>query len=115
MWAGLPGLMLASHTWSRLLALHPHIHCLVSEGALSSQDRWLEPRRRSFLPAKVVMTLYRGKLLHRLRRLLSEGALTLPASLTRARYIATDLLEAVPGTPLYDRGAATRWSSRGVR
>ena len=78
---GTPGLMLARHTWSRSLALHPHIHCLVSEGALSSQGRWLEPRRRCFLPAKVVMTLYRGKLLHRLRRLLSEGALTLPASL----------------------------------
>ena len=79
---GPPGMMLARHTWSRAMALHPHIHCLVSEGGLSSSGDWVSPKRRCFLPAKVVMTLCRGKLLHRLRTLLGEGELTLRSSLS---------------------------------
>lgn len=87
---GTPGLMLARHTWSRSLALHPHIHCLVSEGALSKDGCWVAPKRRCFLPARVVMSLYRGKLLHRLRALLEEGELELPQT-TSARGLRAEL------------------------
>ena len=75
---GEPGYLLAQHTWGRSLSFHPHIHCLVSEGGLSPGGNWREPRRRSFLPARVVMMVFRGKYLARLRELLEGGELRLP-------------------------------------
>jgi len=73
---GEPGVLLARHTWGRSLSLHPHIHCLVTEGGLGSDGQWHGPRRRSFLPARVVMMLFRGKFLSRVRELMP--ALRLP-------------------------------------
>jgi hypothetical protein len=72
-----PGMQLALHTWSRALALHPHIHALVSDGGMRD-GVWVAPRRSHFLPAKVVMMLFRGKLLDALRGLHRRGELRLP-------------------------------------
>lgn len=72
-----PGMLLALHTWSRSLALHPHIHALVTDGGLVAGE-WRAPRRSHFLPARVVKALFRGKLLAALSRLLASGELRLP-------------------------------------
>lgn len=80
------GAVLALHTWSRALALHPHIHALVTDGGLSKAGLWLRPRRSHFLPARVVMMLFRGKLLAALRSLHGAGALRLPESLSDAHF-----------------------------
>ena len=87
---GEPGMLLARHTWSRALALHPHIHCLVTEGGLGADGRWRAPRRRSFLPARVVMLLFRGKFLSRVRTLLHDEALRLPKD-ERPRRVSNEL------------------------
>ncbi len=80
------GAVLALHTWSRSLALHPHIHVLVSDGGLSSTGAWVTPRRSHFLPARVVMMLFRGKLLGAVRALHRAGALRLPERLSEAHF-----------------------------
>lgn len=72
-----PGLLLALHTWSRSLALHPHIHALVTDGGLDG-EQWRSPRRSHFLPARVVKALFRGKLLAALKAMLGDGSLHLP-------------------------------------
>lgn len=72
-----PGMLLALHTWSRSLALHPHIHALVTDGGLR-EEQWRTPRRSHFLPARVVKTLFRGKFLAALAALLARGQLHLP-------------------------------------
>ena len=54
-----PGILLALHTWGRSLNLHPHIHALVSDGGLRD-GLWISPRCSHFLPATVVMRLFRG-------------------------------------------------------
>jgi hypothetical protein len=71
------GMLLALHTWSRTFALHPHIHALVSDGGMHD-GQWLTPRRSHFLPARVVKSLFRGKMLALLSGLLACGALKLP-------------------------------------
>jgi hypothetical protein len=53
------GIQLALHTWNRALALHPHLHALVSDGGMRA-GVWVAPRRSHFLPAKVVLLLFRG-------------------------------------------------------
>lgn len=87
-----PGMLLALHTWSRSLALHPHIHALVTDGGLDGAQ-WRLPRRSHFLPALVVKALFRGKLLAALARLLAKGTLRLPPdwSPERARTLINRL------------------------
>jgi hypothetical protein len=79
-----PGIQLALHTWSRTLALHPHIHALVSDGGMR-EGIWVRPRRSHLLPATVVMMLFRGKLLEALRTLHRDGGLRLPDTLSAER------------------------------
>ena len=82
-----PGMMLALHTWGRSLNLHPHLHALVSDGGLHD-GRWVQPRRSHFLPATVVMQLFRGKLLDALRQLHQRGELRLPDGLSAERLVS---------------------------
>ena len=78
------GIQLALHTWTRTLDLHPHIHALVSDGGLR-EGVWVRPRRSHLLPAKVVMLLFRGKLLDALRGLHEQGQLRLPDDMSAQR------------------------------
>lgn len=80
--------LLGLHTWSRTLALHPHIHALVADGAFTDAGVWVAPRRSHFLPARVVMLLFRGKFLDRVRVALEGGALRLPPDTSAARVRA---------------------------
>jgi len=81
-----PAFVLALHTWGRSLALHPHIHALVADGGLSEAGAWVQPRRSHFLPARVVMILFRGKLLAAVRRALEGAQLRLPPRLSAERF-----------------------------
>jgi hypothetical protein len=73
-----PGLIAALHTWSQTLVLHPHLHCLVTGGGLTEAGQWREVRHGFLLPVRVVMAVFRGKLLAALRRGLAQGQLRLP-------------------------------------
>lgn len=72
-----PGFLLALHTWGRSLSLHPHIHCLITDGGLAA-EQWREPRGSCFLPARIVMAKFRGKFLWEVRRAIAQGTLRLP-------------------------------------
>ena len=69
------------HTWGQNLMEHPHIHCIVTGGGLSSDgQRWVASRNGFFLPVKVMSRLFRGKFLDSLQRSYESGALALPGS-----------------------------------
>ena len=70
-----PGILCALHTWGRSLSLHPHIHCLITEGGTTEHGGWKTPKRNCFLPARVVMYLFRGKFLGALREAQACGKL----------------------------------------
>ena len=57
-----PGFILALHTWGRDLSLHPHIHCIITDGGLNSSGQWVTPKGSCFLPIRAVMKKFRGKL-----------------------------------------------------
>ena len=80
-----PAFISALHTWGRSLSLHPHVHVLIADGGLSNDGAWAKPRRSHFLPARVVMLVFRGKLLATLRRALEHGELRVPADSSRER------------------------------
>jgi hypothetical protein len=76
-----PGMLAALHTWGQTLVLHPHLHCLVTGGGWDGET-WRAVRNGYLLPARVVMPVFRGKLLAALHQALDAGQLTLPPGVT---------------------------------
>lgn len=70
------GITAVLHTWGQQLNFHPHLHCIVTGGALRADGRrWRAPKQRKFLfPVRAVAALFRGKFLHGLKRLLDDPA-----------------------------------------
>lgn len=67
------GITAVLHTWTRELRFHPHVHCLVTAGALASDDsRWV-PREGFLFSVKVLGALFRGKMMDAIRRLHRNG------------------------------------------
>jgi hypothetical protein len=63
------------HTWGRTLQYHPHIHYVVTGGALSSEDgRWHPSRPGFYLPVRALSRIVRAKFRDRIdtRGLLGE-------------------------------------------
>jgi Putative transposase/Transposase zinc-binding domain len=73
-----PGILMALHTWSQTLVLHPHVHCLVTGGGLTPTGSWVAVRNGFLLPARVVMAVFRGKMVAAIRQTFTRGALALP-------------------------------------
>jgi len=70
------------HTWSQTLIDHPHLHCLVTAGGLSSDgQRWVPSRTDFFMPVKVLSSLFRGKFLDRLKKAYGAGKLRFPGKI----------------------------------
>lgn len=73
---GLLGLTAVLHTWTRTLAYHPHLHCIVTGGGISADGaRWLDCNPRFLFPVKVIGALFRGKMLAALRAAKARGLL----------------------------------------
>jgi hypothetical protein len=63
------GLTIVLHTWGQQLNFHPHLHCIVTGGALRADGQhWGSPKQRKFLfPLRPLAVLFRGKFLARLQ------------------------------------------------
>jgi Putative transposase/Transposase zinc-binding domain len=58
---GLIGVLCVLHTWTRTLAYHPHVHCLVPAGGVSADRAEWRPARPSYLvPVHALSKLFRG-------------------------------------------------------
>jgi Putative transposase/Transposase zinc-binding domain len=89
------GITAVLHTWGQKLDFHPHLHCIVTGGALSpDRKRWRSPKQRKFLfPVRALGALFRGKFLAGLRQMLAAAELHLPDSelkipTSRARWLS---------------------------
>jgi hypothetical protein len=61
------------HTWTRELLFHPHLHCIVTGGGLSSDgSRWIH-REKFLFHVDVMGALFRGKFLDALRKAHAKG------------------------------------------
>ncbi len=78
-WLGAqPGVLAALHTWGRTLALHPHVHCLVTGGGREATGQWRAIHNGYLLPVAVVRALLRGKVLGAIETLWTTGQLVVP-------------------------------------
>lgn len=62
------GITAVLHTWGQNLMFHPHLHCIVPGGGLTPDGRWVNSRKKFFLPVKVLSRKFRGKFLYYLKR-----------------------------------------------
>jgi Putative transposase/Transposase zinc-binding domain len=82
-----PGILAALHTWSQPLVRHPHVHGLVTGGGLTASGEWQAVRHGFLLPARVVMAVFRGKMLDAIRQAWRRGALVLPEVLRPQQWL----------------------------
>lgn len=69
------------HTWGQTLVLHPHVHCIVPNGGLSTQGHWQLPKRgnpRFLYPVEAMKKVFKAFFLKHLRKPLEAGLLVLP-------------------------------------
>jgi hypothetical protein len=70
------GFFTVLHTWDQRLQFHPHAHCVLAAGGLSSDHtRWISSSRRFFLPVKVLSRVFRGKFVAGLKAAFRAGTL----------------------------------------
>ncbi len=75
-----PGLIQVLHTWGQTLNFHPHIHCIVTGGGLSSDLNLKCSGSDFFIPVKVLGKKFRGKFLAYLQQYFDENSLSFSAS-----------------------------------
>ena len=64
------------HTWGQNLLHHPHLHCVIPGGGLSSDyDRWIGCKPGFFLPVRVLSRLFRRLFLEALEDAFYRGKL----------------------------------------
>ena len=71
---GLIGVLAVLHTWTRTLAYHPHVHCLVPAGGLSPDgNQWLPARQSYLVPVRALSKIFRGIFKDLLRKQLPDA------------------------------------------
>jgi hypothetical protein len=81
------GIIATLHTWPQTLLLHPHLHCLVTGGGLNEAGQGVAVGNGFLLPMRVVMALFRGKLLAALRQGVAQGTLQPPEGRGRQQVV----------------------------
>jgi hypothetical protein len=92
------GFFAVLHTWGQQLLYHPHLHCVVPGGGISSDgSRWVSCRRPGFfLPVRVLARLFRRLFLQYLKTAFDSGRLEFFASLQPLRDRRTFLRFLMP-------------------
>lgn len=68
------GMIAILHTWGQALCLHPHLHCIVPGGGLSSQGKWKTAKTQGkyLFPVKAMSQVFRSRFIDALREALPD-------------------------------------------
>jgi hypothetical protein len=75
------GFMAILHSWGQNLMDHPHVHCVVTGGGISPDNRWVSCRKGFFIPVRVMSALFRGKFLDYLKKNFEDEDLIFPGGI----------------------------------
>jgi len=79
------GLITVLHTWGQNMMEHPHLHCIMPSGGLSSdKEHWVHPSKKNkfFIHVKVLSAKFRGKFLALLQEAYNKGELNFNGKLS---------------------------------
>jgi hypothetical protein len=96
-----PGLVLALRTWGSALAIHLHMHGLLTAGGVNAEGKWVATRPNFLIWGPRLRDGFRDQLLAALRDGLHQGLLHLPPTLRAADVHA--LLDQLGQTPWHVR------------
>lgn len=78
------GITAVLHTWGQSLQYHPHVHCIVTGGALSGDGRHWQACPQGFLfPVRALSKVFRAHYCAGLQAALATGKLALPPTTAR--------------------------------
>jgi len=76
---GTVAILAVLHSWTQQMIFHPHVHCLVSAGGMSTDgEYWLPSSEQYLVPVKALSKLFRGKCLAALRQAFPDVILSTP-------------------------------------
>jgi hypothetical protein len=76
------GAVAVLHSWGQTMTYHPHLHCIVPAGGLSSdQTRWVACRPGFLLPVRVLSRRFREIFVARMRAAFAAGELRFSGAL----------------------------------
>ena len=83
-----PGMIAVLHTWGQQLWLHPHVHCIIPGGGISSAGYWkCSAGNGKFLfPVKVMSLVFRGKFMQMFKKFCAEEKIPLQIDLLNKLY-----------------------------
>jgi hypothetical protein len=62
---------------------HPHIHCIIPGGGLSlDRSKWINSKKKFFIPVKVLSRKFRGKFLYYVNELYLKNKLKFPSDIS---------------------------------
>ncbi len=73
-----PGIIQVLHTWNQELDYHVHMHCIVSGGGITPDQKLRVAKGKFFIPVHVLRDKFRGKYLFELNKYHAEGKLVIP-------------------------------------
>lgn len=79
------GILSVLHTWTRAQIHHPHVHCLVPGGGVSSDGAWTEPRHSFLVPVQALSEIFRAKFMAQARKALPEA--TFPKTVWEKKWV----------------------------
>jgi len=80
-WDGKLGIIMALHTWGQTLNEHPHVHCIVTGGALKNdQSQFIQAPKNYLFSVQALSKVYREKYLAALKKAWESGLLIFPDS-----------------------------------
>ena len=61
------------HTWTQTMIYHPHLHCLVPAGAISSDGKeWIYARKKHLVPVDLLSDIFRARFMKLARKVLPK-------------------------------------------
>lgn len=75
-----PGIIQVLHTWNQELQYHVHMHCIISGGGLTADQKIRRSKGTFFIPVYVLRDKFKGKFLSCLHSLYQKNELTFSES-----------------------------------
>lgn len=88
-WLGAtPGIIQVLHTWNQELDYHVHMHCIISGGGLTKDQKIRKSSSKFFIPTGVLRDKFKGKYLALLQKLYENGSLSFSSSCENLKEVS---------------------------
>ena len=81
------GVISILHTWTQKLEYHPHVHCMIPSGGLTTEGNWKPISSKYLFNVKNMSLVFKNKFCDALKVLHESGVLKYPKSLSSVNFL----------------------------